>query len=218
MIFLGDNGAMVYQEDRLLFTQPMAFEHARECLEFISLFSGIVPVVSSAGTAYVLEQQDPVWREIHRFYAQLTVCQDLTEAARKDPVAKIALYLPDGNAETFARNLESAHLPVCYAVSGKDWIDLMEPGVNKGTALRELMRRLGIVREECMAFGDYMNDIEMLENAGFSFAMGNAIREVKRVCRYETAANDEDGVMKILRLTDPDGNLFMETREEENGR
>ncbi|MBQ9009335.1 MAG: HAD family phosphatase, partial [Clostridia bacterium] len=168
MIFLCDNGAMVFRENRLLFTQPMPLLHVRECLSFVSRFPFVVPVVSSAGSDYVLKQRESEWLEIHGFYAKLTVCGDLVEAARQDPVAKIALYLPEGNAEQFSRELDNVSFPVSHAVSGRDWIDLMEPGVNKGTALREVMRRMQIDRGEGMAFGDYMNDMEMLESVEFS--------------------------------------------------
>ena len=205
MVYLCDNGAMVYRGEQLLFSQPMPLLHVSSILTFLAGHQGVVPVISSAGCAYVPEVGASEWREIHRFYRDLKVCHDLIGAARQDPVAKVALYLPKGNSEEFARELDRAALPVLHACSGKEWIDLMEPGVNKGSALRQTMDRMGIARGECMAFGDYMNDIEMLRSADFSFAMGNATQEVKNVCRFVTSSNDEDGVMRILRGIGPDG-------------
>ena len=51
-----------------------------------------------------------------------------------------------------------------------------------------------------MAFGDQMNDIEMLGRAYYSFAVGNAREEVKRAARFEADTNRNNGVMKILQL------------------
>ena len=52
--------------------------------------------------------------------------------------------------------------------SGHVWIDLIVPDCNKGTALMKLMELFGVRPEECIAFGDQYNDVEMLEAAGIA--------------------------------------------------
>ncbi|MBQ8994901.1 MAG: HAD hydrolase family protein, partial [Oscillospiraceae bacterium] len=64
---------------------------------------------------------------------------------------------------------------------------------------RMIQNRFSILPEESMAFGDLMNDYEMLKECEYSFAMENACEGIYKVARYTTASNDEDGVMKILR-------------------
>ena len=72
---------------------------------------------------------------------------------------------------------------------------------NKGVAVREVQKRFGIRPEECAAFGDYMNDAEMMEAVSYSFAMGNAYPAIKKLARFETGTNAEQGVlMGIERL------------------
>ena len=56
----------------------------------------------------------------------------------------------------------------------------MAPDTNKGTALARLQEILGITIHETLAFGDQINDIEMLKQAYFSYAMGNACGDVKK--------------------------------------
>ena len=75
----------------------------------------------------------------------------------------------------------------------------MKPGVHKGAAMRGLQSLLGIRPEECMAFGDYLNDCELLEAVGESYAMENAHPTLKRLARHIAPSNDEDGVMRVLR-------------------
>lgn len=70
---------------------------------------------------------------------------------------------------------------------------------NKGSALLELSRGLGILPEHVMAIGDGNNDIEMLSVAGFSVAMGNAEPVVKQVASYVTVSNNDDGVVVVFR-------------------
>ena len=79
-------------------------------------------------------------------------------------------------------------------------MDCMAPGVNKGAAVRLLQESLGILPKETMVFGDQMNDIEMMNQAYYSFAVGNARPEVKAAARFQTDRNVEDGVLKVLRL------------------
>ena len=51
-----------------------------------------------------------------------------------------------------------------------------------------------------MVFGDYHNDIEMLKEADFSFAMKNAHKDIIEIANYTTDSNDNFGVEKILNL------------------
>ena len=79
-------------------------------------------------------------------------------------------------------------------------MDCMAPEINKGAAVRTLQESLGIAPEETMAFGDQMNDIEMLGRAYYSFAVGNARAEVKKAARFQADRNVNDGVLKVLKL------------------
>ncbi len=79
-------------------------------------------------------------------------------------------------------------------------MDCMRPGTNKGEAVKLLQESLSITPEETMAFGDQLNDIEMLNQAYYSFAVGNARKEVKEAARFQTDTNLNQGVLKILKL------------------
>ena len=67
---------------------------------------------------------------------------------------------------------------------------------HKGNALRRFAEHLGLTLDNCMAFGDGMNDFTMVEAAGLGIAMENAEPEVKRVAKDVVPSNDEDGVAK----------------------
>lgn len=78
------------------------------------------------------------------------------------------------------------------------FLELIHPSVSKGTALASLAERLGVKREEVMAIGDSLNDIEMIRYAGLGVAMGNARTEVKEIADKITATNQEDGVAQAI--------------------
>ena len=77
-------------------------------------------------------------------------------------------------------------------------VELTAPGVHKGRGLVELSERLGIARQQVVAFGDGLNDHEMLTWAGLGVAMGNAGAATKAVADEVTASNDEDGVAVVV--------------------
>lgn len=85
-------------------------------------------------------------------------------------------------------------------LSGMQWIDTQPPGINKGRALTTLQKELGVAPSETMAFGDQLNDIEMLSCAHYSFAVANARPETKAAARFLADSNVRDGVYKIIRL------------------
>ena len=58
--------------------------------------------------------------------------------------------------------------------------------MNKGTALKILMKELGVNEKNAAAFGDNINDMEMLKAVRHSFCVKNAKNEVKRMCKYKT--------------------------------
>ena len=77
-------------------------------------------------------------------------------------------------------------------------IEVNAEGVNKGNAMVRLGESLGIHREEIMAFGDGLNDLQMLKEVGIGVAMSNAREEVKAAADHITRSNDEEGVARFI--------------------
>lgn len=77
-------------------------------------------------------------------------------------------------------------------------LELIPKHVDKANVVRELQEKTGIGPDHTIAFGDGLNDLGMLQAAGVSVAMGNAVPEVKRVARYVTDTNVDDGVAHFL--------------------
>ena len=85
------------------------------------------------------------------------------------------------------------------AAAGKEWIDCNPLGANKGTAIEFVQKHFGISPEETCTFGDNLNDIEMLQNAGRSYAVANAREEVIAAAKDTCAPYWENGVLQILK-------------------
>ena len=77
-------------------------------------------------------------------------------------------------------------------------LELNSKAAQKGIALKRLAEQLGISPAETVAFGDDLNDVNMLRAAGIGVAMGNASEEVKAAADCVTATCDENGVAAAL--------------------
>ena len=78
------------------------------------------------------------------------------------------------------------------------YLEMMAPGVNKGSALAWLAEHLGLSKNEVMACGDNDNDLEMLRWAGISVAVANAVPAVQREAVYVAAEERSKGVCEAV--------------------
>jgi hydroxymethylpyrimidine pyrophosphatase-like HAD family hydrolase len=115
-----------------------------------------------------------------------------------DDFFKVAIYHFE-SSETYiypvVQHLENI---LQVKVSGSNWVDIADHKANKGEAVKVLQHKYGITREETMVFGDFNNDLEMIDQAFFSYAMANAHDNVKKAARFQTKSNNDSGVEEIL--------------------
>ena len=79
-----------------------------------------------------------------------------------------------------------------------EYLEFMDPSVNKGRALAEVAKRLNLTADQCVAFGDSFNDMSMLKWAGLGIAVENARPELKAVAALVAPPADDDGVGIVL--------------------
>ena len=122
----------------------------------------------------------------------------LEEALRRKP-CKVAL----GNTDIFRLGEQlnrkfGDSISVVAAKISNPLLNVTAKTATKPDALRRLLNPHSISLNDVLAFGDDLPDLDMLQACGMSVAMANAFPEVKAVCKYETASNDEDGVALVL--------------------
>ncbi|MDN5684675.1 HAD hydrolase family protein, partial [Corynebacterium glyciniphilum] len=161
-------------------------------------------VICTPEVAYVESSDREFLDEAAKYYHSLKQVDDLTTV--DNPVVKVAVFA-FGSAEDAAPGLftgEDAAAPGvdennAVVISGANWIDIMRRDANKGAALRDLQKELGISPADTAVFGDYLNDLEMIGEGDLSFAMANAHPGITAAANYTAPANTEDGVVQVLR-------------------
>ncbi len=78
------------------------------------------------------------------------------------------------------------------------FFDINNTNIDKGIGIQHLIEKLGIKKEETIAFGDGINDCAMFKECGIGVAMENAKDELKNIADYITLKNDEDGVARFI--------------------
>jgi Cof subfamily protein (haloacid dehalogenase superfamily) len=79
-------------------------------------------------------------------------------------------------------------------------VDVVPHGGSKANGINKIIEKLNIDKENVYAFGDGLNDVEMLTKVTNSVAMGNAHDEAKKAARHITSSVDEDGIRNGLKM------------------
>lgn len=120
---------------------------------------------------------------------------------RKNTALKFQIFPDIEKKEEKIMVLEKVKELDLYATSSNDKvIEIMEKDVNKFNGISEIGSFLGINKNEIAAIGDQDNDIPMLENSILSFAMGNSIEKVKKVCDYTVSTNENFGLVEAINI------------------
>ncbi len=199
-IFVSDNGTIVRQHGKELFSDVIEHDLAREIFNSMNDHDGIYNVLCGKETVYLLRDKQPQnqMAELKKYFRLVEVVDSFDDIP-EEPI-KISFFTPDGDAAEkiyplFAPYYDSMQVVLASAY----WVDVTNKGATKGSAVKALQKRLGLKPEECAVFGDYMNDIEMMGAAYYSYAMENAFPPVKEAARFVAPSNAEHGVIKTIR-------------------
>ncbi|MBS1369376.1 MAG: HAD family phosphatase [Lentisphaeria bacterium] len=199
IVILCENGARVSYRGEEIFLDKIPDADLAGPAGFIRSIPGADPVLCGARAA-LIERDEPLLVEnTVKYYERYEIVPDVLEAAKSDRICKIAVFDKRGAENNSYRLLQKFRERFTVLLSGECWADLMNPGVDKGLGLSKIQAHFGISPQETMAFGDYLNDCAMMEHAFYSYAVSNAHPGLKKLCRFETASNDENGVLAALK-------------------
>ncbi|WP_066371390.1 Cof-type HAD-IIB family hydrolase [Neobacillus fumarioli] len=115
---------------------------------------------------------------------------------KNNPVYQSLLFCTEDNEDVYREKFSQFDFIRWHEFS----MDVLPAGGSKAKGIEQLIKYLNIPMESVYAFGDGLNDIEMLSFVKNSVAMGNAEEEVKQVAKYVTKDVNEDGILKGLQL------------------
>lgn len=209
LYYFSENGALIFHGTENLFYSELPHDGIEHILARTEELPGAFPVLCGLACAYHRDRDPEFIRNTRLYYDHLKAVSDFRPCMEADPICKVAVFAPDAEAAVYPALKQKLEPEFPVVLSGSTWVDIMNPGISKGTALAFLRKRLGIAAEECMTFGDYLNDCSMLRDCPNSYAMANAHPELKRFAAHITEYdNEHNGVLRTicreLRLPSPE--------------
>ena len=201
VVFIAENGTYVVRGGREISSDTLAPEVVRRVVaEMRGLRASGVDVgvvVCAKGSAYIERTDGPFRAEVDKYYARLDVVTDLLAVPLND-VLKVAVFDFGSAEQTTAPALAHLRGTQQVVVSGEHWVDVMNLTANKGEGIRALQRALGVTPAQTMVFGDFLNDLEMMDAAKYPFAMDNAHPALRERARFVAPPNSENGVVRTI--------------------
>lgn len=195
------NGAMIQEalSEEVLYRRVIPVATAREILRWL-LRNELRIQVYRRDKLYVHTMND--WtreyvKALRVSYEEVNLLEFIEQ--EEEGVEKILFFGESDDLKVWGEKfLDCFRGKVHLTRSKSHFLEMIHPEVNKGVALAALAERFGIKREEIMAIGDNLNDIEMIRYAGLGVAIGNARQELKEVADVVTVPNQEDGVAQVI--------------------
>ncbi len=194
---IAENGGMMKHGNKEHVLLTLTRENRLKAIDILRSISNAYIVLCGRKSAYIETTDIDFVSKFNNYYSEYTVVEDLTKV-EDDEFLKIAVYHFESSEQHILPHINGLKQSMQVIVSGKNWLDISHTDSNKAYALSMLQKQMGVTKEETMVFGDYNNDLQMLELADFSFAMENAHEDVKKIARYKTKSNAEEGVELIL--------------------
>lgn len=190
---LANNGQYGYRGEEELYSHPLDPEDVRAVVEQ-ALELGYSAWFTEADRMYMNAPSEQALCALEAIHTDAPPQQDIRRAM-DHPVYKIVLFLSPEEIQKYPLAVTKHCKAASWHAFGGDLIP--ESGGKDG-AVRHILERFGIAREDTMAFGDGENDMDMLRSCAIGVAMGNGTGAVKAIADYVTDTDEQDGIYKAL--------------------
>ena len=180
------DGTLIHQHGKPIYSCNMNTKDANQIIQDLIEQDPKTEITVAAGREVLwnslhISESEKLHKAVFNDYSEPLTCQ----------INKIVAELADG--ETAAEIAEKNHCRL-QGSRGENWYAFLPEGSGKIQAILELAKILEITLGDIVAFGDDVNDMEMLRICGKGVAVSNAVMDVKTVADGITLSNDEDGV------------------------
>lgn len=194
--FIGYNGAFAIYKGETIFRETMNKDTVKHFLAIAKSHGHEAVLYTSDKNAFT-SLEAPITKEFMKkfhLYKNDTITDDIL-----NQVLGITLINLSENEHVLYEEDAEIHLSQVNIEGFRHSYDVIRDTVNKGLAVQMILERLGIPKESAIAFGDGMNDKEMLSYVGEGFAMGNAHPNLFPYAKHTTTSVTESGIYNGLK-------------------
>lgn len=194
--FIGYNGAYAIYKGKDILKEPMDAHTVKHFLD-IAQQHGHEAVMYTHNKNVFTTLDAPIMQEfMEKFHLQKN---ELFNHEILNHVLGMTLVNLSENEPTLYEQDHNVHLSQVNVEGFRHSYDVIRDSVNKGFAVEIILKQLGISKEQAIAFGDGMNDKEMLRTVGEGFAMGNAHPDLFAYAKHKTTTVTNSGIYNGLK-------------------
>lgn len=198
IVYIAENGTLVVYKGEEIYSNIIDKSIAIALVEDALKIEDIFIVLCCKKAAYINITDEFFLEEAAKYYSDYRIVERFDDI--KDDILKISIYDSKGS-EANSRNIlyDKWKDKLQLVASTPNWLDIYNIGINKGKAVDMIQNKFNISKDDTMIFGDYFNDIEMLQEGYHSYAMENAPQEIKDVANFVAKSNKDNGVLRIIK-------------------
>ncbi|WP_066895030.1 HAD family hydrolase [Clostridium nigeriense] len=197
IMFIAENGTFVVYKGKEILVNSLDRDVARELIKIGRNIDNSYVIVCGKTSAYIESRDERLVKETKKYYERYEIVDDLTKV--EDDILKVTICDFSGSEFNSNNYYKEYWDKLQVTVSGELWLDITAKGVNKGVAIEKVQDLFDITPKETMVFGDYLNDLEMMGKAYYSYAMENAHEDLKKVSNFIAKSNNENGVVEAIK-------------------
>ncbi len=197
IMFIAENGTFVVYQGKEILVNSLDRDVARELIKIGRNIDNSYVIVCGKTSAYIESRDERLVKETKKYYERYEIVDDLTKV--EDDILKVTICDFSGSEFNSNNYYKEYWDKLQVTVSGELWLDITAKGVNKGVAIEKVQDLFDITPKETMVFGDYLNDLEMMGKAYYSYAMENAHEDLKKVSNFIAKSNNENGVVEAIK-------------------
>jgi len=186
--YVAINGSYAIFEGKEIYLKSMAQEEV----------VGLVNTVEKNNHSMAFITHDDTW-SLHKEHPMIQNCMETLQMKYPRMDSELHITRPVNQAVVYSEEKDDkiyreAHPNLQFIRFHKFGMDAMPKGNSKAVGIQKMIEAMDFKIENTYAFGDALNDMEMLSFVGYGVAMGNSVPEIKAVADYVTTANTNDGI------------------------
>lgn len=200
LFYVAENGAVIFHRGELRSVNRFEETLIQKILRtLIQEYQDLQVILCGVKSAYLLKAANPDFKAFaKKYYFELQEV-DSFNVLPDDTFIKFALDVEVAKTGQIVEDLNQTFAGEIRAVSsGHGSIDIIIPGVTKGSAIQQLLNEWQVAPDDLLAFGDANNDLEMLQLTPNSYAMQESSPEVLATAKHVAPSNKEAGVLQIV--------------------
>ncbi|MEK3837844.1 Cof-type HAD-IIB family hydrolase [Paenibacillus sp. FSL R7-0128] len=188
------NGQYVVYEGKPVYKNPIATSVLEELTLFAEKLDHPVAYTDTAGMRVNVADHE----YINTSVGSLKLVFPTHDAGYflKNDIYQAMIFCPQESQQIYAERYPELSFirwhPLC--------MDVLPGNGSKANGIAEMLKVIGVEKEEVYAFGDGLNDVEMLGYVGYGIAMGNGEQEAKAAASFITKSVREDGIYEGLKM------------------